>query len=296
MKVKQFLLTALKGAAIGTAVIIPGVSGGTIAVLLNVYDKLINSIAGLKSNFKQSFAFLMPIVIGIICGVAILYFPLKYALQYAPLPTVLLFVGLMIGSLPKLVKDAKGKGFKKLDVISIIVPLVLVIVLCFLKGAGDNDLSESMPLYLYFVLILVGILASCALVVPGISGSMLLMLLGFYQPILDSLSGILTSPAHYILVLFLFLIGVIIGFFTIAKIMQYLLNRFPRTTYWAICGFVIGSIPAILIVFDYATSPINALQIGIGAALCILGAIATYALTLLAEKKTTTSLSSRLER
>jgi putative membrane protein len=114
---------------------------------------------------------------------------------------------------------------------------------------------------------------------------MLLVILGYYTPILGLVSALKTSPLHSLLVLVIFAVGVVIGFFTIAKLMQFLLTRFTRATYWAIVGFVLGSLPAILIVFDYANSPINALQISLGILLCILGAIGTYFLTRLSEKK-----------
>ena len=119
--------TIKMGAGIGVAMIIPGVSGGTIAVLFNVYEKLIGAISDLKKDFKNSFFFLLPIALGALCGIAALYFPLKYAIQYAPVPTILLFAGLMTGSLPKLFKDTRKNGFKPTDFIALILPLALVV-------------------------------------------------------------------------------------------------------------------------------------------------------------------------
>jgi putative membrane protein len=285
LKVKQFLLNMLKGGAIGAAMIIPGVSGGTIAVLLNIYDKLINAISNIRRDFKNSFFFLLPIALGIIIAFAALYFPLTFALKYAPLPTVLLFVGLMIGSLPKTVKQAHTNGFKPLDILSLVLPFAVVLGICFIPGMGDVNLGEGMGSYQYFVIILIGVIASCALVVPGISGSMLLMLFGYYQPVLGLFRSIFTTPLQSITLLFLFAIGVVIGFFSIAKLMGFLLKKYPRPTYWAIVGFVIGSIPAILIVFDYSTSPLGWAHIVVGVILCIIGALSTYLFTRYADKK-----------
>jgi putative membrane protein len=191
----------------------------------------------------------------------------------------------MAGSCPKIIKDAKSNGFKKRDWLCLILPFIIVIAICFIPGLGNVNLGEDMLWYNYLLLLPVGIVASCALVVPGISGSMLLVILGYYTPILGLVSALKTSPLHSLLVLVIFAVGVVIGFFTIAKLMQFLLTRFTRATYWAIVGFVLGSLPAILIVFDYANSPINALQISLGILLCILGAIGTYFLTRLSEKK-----------
>ena len=279
----------LKGGAIGLAMIIPGVSGGTIAVLLGVYDKLIESISGLFKNFKKNFMFLLPILLGALLAVVALFIPIKYALKYAPFPTIMLFAGFMLGSCPDMVMGAKKDGFKKIDVASVLIPLALVIGICFIPNMGNVDLTSSMPWYGYLLLALMGILASCALVVPGISGSMLLLIFGYYNPIFDTVSALKTDFGHSVLVLAIFALGVIIGFFTIARLMKLLLNKFRRATMWAIVGFVLGSIPAVIITFfldpEYGVACLDTLQICLGVATFIIGGIATYFLALFAKKK-----------
>lgn len=286
MKVKEFFKKFGAGALIGIAMIIPGVSGGTIAVLLKLYDKLVGAISDLRRDFKNSFLFLLPIVLGALCGLAALYFPLKYALEYAPMPTILLFAGLMAGSFPKLLKDTIHKGFKPTDIIAIILPLAFVIGICFIPSIGEADLSATMPVWGYFVLIAIGAVASCALVVPGVSGSLLLLILGYYTPILDTVSALFTDFGHSLLVLALFAVGLVAGFFTIAKLMKLLLSKFPRVTGWAILGFVAGSIPAIFLTKEFMTAPVDGIQIAMGALLCIAGIIASFALTSYLEAKT----------
>lgn len=288
MKVKNFFLDMARGAAIGIAMIIPGVSGGTLAVLMNVYDKLIGAISNLRRDFKNSFFFLLPIILGVGLAVAAMYFPIRFALDKAPLPTILLFAGLMVGSTPKVFKDALNTGFnKKIDIVASVIPFLLVIGICFVPGLGDVDLSPSMPVYGYFLLILVGAAASCALVVPGISGSMMLLIFGYYNSVLDTVSAIKTDPLHSILVLGTLAVGILIGFFSIAKLMKFLLHKFPRATRWVIIGFVLGSIPALFITFNgnFPQAPLNAWQIAIGVILCVLGAVGTYCLTAYVEKR-----------
>lgn len=286
MKKTNFLLNMIKGAAIGVAVIIPGVSGGTLAVILNIYDKLISAISNLRINFKQNLKFLLSILLGIAIGIIAMYFPIKYALNYAPLPTVMLFAGFMLGSVPKVVNDASEKGFKKqTDVIALLIPMIFVIGVGFIPGLKDVNLGTDMDKMQYLWIVLIGILGSCALVIPGVSGSLLLLIFGYYQPILGLASGIKETPLHSLAMLALFAVGVVIGFFTIAKLMQMLLTKHPRVTYWAICGFVIGSIPAIFVVFDYANSPINAIQIAVGCALFFIGAVVSFAMTKWAERR-----------
>lgn len=272
-----------KGGAIGLAMIIPGVSGGTLAVLLGVYDKIIDSVGNLFKKFKESFLFLLPIALGAILAFAALYYPLKYALAYAPFPTILLFAGLMVGSVPDLVKKSEKNGFIKFDTIGLVLACFLVIGICFIPNLGDVDLSANMEAWEYFLLLFMGMLASCALVVPGVSGSMLMLIFGYYQPLLASISALKVSFGHSLLVLATFAVGVIIGFFTIAKLMQLLLKRFRRATYWSIVGFVIGSIPAVIITFfhKYGASLdayLAPLQIALGVILFVAGAVATFLL------------------
>lgn len=272
-----------KGGAIGLAMIIPGVSGGTLAVLLGVYDKIIDSVGNLFKKFKESFLFLLPIALGAVLAFAALYYPLKYALIYAPFPTIMLFAGLMLGSIPDLTKKSEKNGFKKFDSIGLALACLLVIGICFIPNLGDVNLSADMEVWQYFLLLFMGMLASCALVVPGVSGSMLMLIFGYYQPLLATISALKVSFGHSLLVLATFAVGLVIGFFTIAKLMQFLLKRFRRATYWSIVGFVIGSIPAVIITFfhEYAhdlTAYLSPLQISLGVICFVLGAIATYLL------------------
>lgn len=290
MKVKDFFKKFGIGAVIGAAMIIPGVSGGTIAVLCNIYDKLISAISDLRRDFKNSFMFLLPIALGAICAVAAIFYPLKLLFEVAPFPTVMLFLGLMLGGVPKLFKDGAKNGFKKINIISVLLPLAAVVGICFIPSLGEADLTAAMPVWGYFVLVLVGAVASCALVVPGVSGSMLLMIFGYYNSILNTVTALKTDFGHSILVLALFALGILIGFFSIAKLMKLLMKKFPRGTFWAIFGFVIGSLPAILLTYDgnfpdFTLASLDAVHISVGVILAVAGAIASFALTAVLEAK-----------
>ncbi len=244
--VKTWGLNILKGMAIGIACIVPGVSGGTLAVILNVYDKIIESISNLRKHFIKSLSYLWPIILGIILGLVAMVYPLKKALEYFPFPTIMLFVGFILGSFPSLFDNVK-KELKPIGIVPFIISIAVPIVLCFISSGRDVNLSNTMEVYMYFVIILVGIVASCALSVPGISGSMLLMILGFFNPILNLLTDLLNfnNVLFNLLILGLFGIGVIIGFFLISKLMNFLLKKYKYMTYMAINGLVVGSIFAI---------------------------------------------------
>lgn len=288
MGVKRFFRNLLGGALMGTAMIIPGVSGGTVAVLLGMYNELIEAVSGLKKHFGASVSFLFPVLLGAIAAFAAMYFPLNFALERAPFPTVALFAGLMSGSLPKLIGDSRKEGFKRKNILSAAIPFAVIIAVCCLKlcvSAGDADLSSGMEIWGYFAVFGVAALASCALVIPGVSGSMLLMLMGYYAPVLALFKGLATDFAHSALVLALFAAGLIAGFFSVALLMKYFLTRFRRGTSWAITGFVLGSVPAIFIVFDYSTPTLDGIQAAAAIILFALGAIGTYFISSLADKK-----------
>lgn len=285
MSIRNSISRALKGAAIGVAMIIPGISGGTVAVLLEIYEEMIKAISSLRKEFKKSVLYLLPILIGMIIAFGMMYFPIKYALLYIPLQTISLFAGLMIGSCPKMITDAKKNGFKMINLISLIVPFVFVVGICFIPNMGNVNLSIDMPIINYLVLFIVGVVASCALVIPGVSGSMFLLIIGYYHPIFNTISQIKVNPGHSILVLMIFAIGLLVGFFTIAKIMKVLLEKYPRATYWAIVSFVIGSIPAIYISFDYTKTVVNTITV-ITSSICVaLGIIGSYLFTIVTNKK-----------
>ena len=285
MSIKNSISRALKGAAIGVAMIIPGISGGTVAVLLEIYEGMIKAISSLRKEFKKSVLYLLPILMGMIIAFGMMYFPIKYALLYIPLQTISLFAGLMIGSCPKMITDAKKNGFKMINLISLIVPFVFVVGICFIPNMGNVNLSIDMPIINYLVLFIVGVVASCALVIPGVSGSMFLLIIGYYHPIFNTISQIKVNPGHSILVLMIFAIGLLVGFFTIAKVMKVLLEKYPRATYWAIVSFVIGSIPAIYISFDYTKTVVNTITVITSSICVVLGIIGSYLFTIVTNKK-----------
>ena len=234
----------LKGIAVGIAMIIPGVSGGTLAVILKIYDDLINAVNQIFKHFKDSMKVILPVLLGAVVGFIALVFPLKWGLEHCPLIVVTLFVGFIVGSLPSLYKNVRGKE-SPISFIWGIVFLCLMIGLCFLPSANVNTISLNIGTWFYLVLI--GFIVSSALVAPGISGSMLLMVLGFYESILNIVSEIIKfqNLGHNILILIPLAIGIVLGFFIVSFVMGKLLKHYPVPTYFAIMGLIVGSIACI---------------------------------------------------
>ena len=246
-KLIAFLSDVLRGVAIGIAFIIPGFSGGSVAAILGIYEKLVGAIADFFKHFKQSFLTLLPIVLGMLLGVAALILPIQWGLKHFPMPTVSLFVGLALGGLPSVTEKLKGETPKWMHFVAFLIPLAVAASLSFLPLAGDVDLFH-LNVGGYLLLVLIGIIGSAALVVPGISGSMLLLIFGYYNPVVQLITENLLRGVNVgvsILVLVCLAGGLVVGFFGISILMKYLLKRFPRGTYFAILGFIIGSVPAV---------------------------------------------------
>ena len=245
---RGFLHDFVAGICIGIAFIIPGFSGGSVAAILGVYEKLVNAIANIFKEMKKSIVTLLPIGLGLVSGVLALIYPIGFLIEKFPLPTVSLFVGLAIGGIPSLGSKVNGR-VKAQNVLAISLPFVLATLLCFIPVGSDVDLF-NLHVGGYALLFLVGILGSCALVVPGISGSMLLLILGYYNPIVrlvtDHLFKLQDIGAS-ILVLGACGVGVAVGFFLISVLMKEMLKRYPRGTYFAIIGFIIGSVPTVYV-------------------------------------------------
>ena len=250
---RSFFADALRGVGIGVAFIIPGFSGGSVAAMLGIYEKLINAIAGILKEFKKNFITLLPIALGLVFGALALLFPLEWALGKFPFPTVSLFVGLTIGCIPTLLPELRGK-IRWTNLLALFIPMVLTVMLSFAPLGNEINLY-SLNFWGYALLIPVGIVGSAALVIPGISGSMLLLMLGYYNPVVGIVTDLIRSLTEgtlfsaetiksFIVILMLGL-GIVIGFFGISLIMKGLFKKCRRGTFFAIVGFIIGSLPTV---------------------------------------------------
>lgn len=255
----RFLLDLVRGVGIGVAFIIPGFSGGSVAAILGIYERLIGAVASIFKSFKSSIITLLPVGIGMAIGAVALLYPLEWALGTIPLPTVSLFVGLTLGCLPVLFGQIRGK-IKPTHIISFSLALLLALSMCFLPLGEDVDLY-TLTFFGHVLLILIGILGSSALVIPGISGSMLLLMLGYYNPTVRMITSFISTCKDIVfgeeflwsdvykpvLVLSLLAFGIAIGFIGISVIMKRLFITCRRGTYFAIIGFIVGSLPTVYV-------------------------------------------------
>lgn len=269
---KEKLLLFFKGMIIGTAMVIPGVSGGTLAISLGLYEKIINTISHFFKNFKENVLFCFNLGLGVIVSLIICSLVLNYTFEHAPIPTILFFIGLIIGSIPMLLKKVTYK--KTINFKNIIYALLggsIILSLTFLKS-GNEVALKSFDIAQSVKLIGVGFVAAATLVIPGISGSFMLMVLGYYQPLLTIITETIkfNNLCTNLLVLIPFGIGLAIGVIVIAKIIEYLLKKHQTKTYYAIIGFLLASIIEVFIsLFSYRT---NISQIIIGIILFVIAA------------------------
>lgn len=276
MKEKIFLV--LKGFVIGIANIIPGVSGGTLAITLGIYEDLIKAISHFFSNIKKNLKLLIPIFIGMVLSLAILSNVIGYSLEHYPIPTTLFFVGLILGGLPLLAKHIKGKEKSISNWIVFLITFLIVAVFAFLKsGNAMVDLS-NLSIGGYLLLFIVGVVAAATMVIPGISGSFVLMLLGYYEPIINIIREFtkFKNFTSNFIILAVFGFGVLLGIIVIAKIIEYLLEKQPIKTYYGIIGFVLASIISIIIPLLELNFVIS--QVIIGIILLLIGMVIAYKL------------------
>lgn len=261
----------LKGVVIGVANIIPGVSGGTMAVSMGIYDKIIHAATHLISEFKKSMKILIPILIGAALGLVVFARLIQMMFDHIPFQTNLLFIGLILGGLPAMAKKVKGQKIRLSHIISCVLFFGLVVGLAALGesegAAADLSFSVVNALKLFGV----GVIASATMVIPGVSGSMVLMLIGYYNPVLNEVNRFMDNLVKFNVpglldgctVLIPFGIGVVVGIFAIAKVIEIIFNKFPYVAYWAIIGLIVASPFGILMMNDLGNINVVSVLTGI---------------------------------
>ncbi|MDX8046323.1 DUF368 domain-containing protein [Gracilibacillus sp. S3-1-1] len=226
-----------RGFLMGASDLVPGVSGGTLAVALGIYDRLIEAINGLfTKDFKKHLRFLIPLGIGIVAAVFLLSKLIKWLLHYYPQPTFFAFLGLVIGILPLLFRKADARKTFKVQHILLLVIGIALVAYIGINQTEDTSIVTEFEFSTYLWLLGSGFLASTAMILPGISGSFLLLTLGSYYTIINAVDELDFVSIGIVG------IGVILGILIMSKILRYLLAAFPTAVYAFVIGMVIGSI------------------------------------------------------
>lgn len=234
-----FLINCLIGIAIGSGAILPGISSGVLCVIFGIYEKLIDSILNFFKSPKKNLKFLLPIFIGIFIGVFAFGNFLNYFLTKFPMQTKSIFIGLIFGSIPSLLKEVnKNSKFKLHYLLYTLIAFIIGIVSVFL----ENNISSNLEFqnFSYIHLILSGLFMSVGVIVPGVSSTVILMLMGVYSTYLSSISSI------YLPTLIPIAIGLVFGSIIFMKLTNFFLKNFYSQTFYTIIGFSLGSILVLL--------------------------------------------------
>lgn len=231
---KEHLITAAQGAVIGGTMLIPGVSGGTMAMMLGVYDRLITSVSEFFRHKRQSLIFLLVFCLGAGLGMLLIAKPLLRILDAFPLPAGYFFMGAVAGSVPMIYQKARASSFRWRDPVYVIVGMAMVFLLSYLPADPTQDTAAlaANPLYL----ILAGLIAAVALVLPGISVSYLMLMMGLYDKMVQAMDSL------YLPFLIPLAVGLALGIISTAKVLDLLMTRHPRPTYLIILGFMLASV------------------------------------------------------
>lgn len=252
----------IKGIFIGSGAILPGISSGVVCMVVGLYEKLLDSVLNFFKDIKKNFKFLFPIVSGAILGIILFSNILSYCFNTIPCQTKSLFIGLLLGSIYILAEsNFNDKDKKKNNIISFFICFFIGIGLIFLEDIINYSNEYTYNEFSVLFLILSGFFMSVGIVVPGVSSTVILMILGVYSTYLSALSIINMT------VLFPLMIGAGIGSIIFMKIIQKLLNKYHSQTMFGIIGFSLGSI----LIFS-PTYSLN-LESLIGIVLLILGFI-----------------------
>ncbi|HFQ1817397.1 TPA: DUF368 domain-containing protein [Staphylococcus aureus] len=241
-------INILKGFAMGTSDLVPGVSGGTIALLLGIYNQFIASISGIFSRrLWPSFTFLIPIIIGMLLAMGSLSNLFNYLLSQHHIPTMFFFGGLIIGIVPYLLKISNYKtSFTTKHYMMVIAGIAILIVITLMNN-GDKHAGETLTLSTGLIIkyFIAGMCASSAMLLPGISGSFMLLVFGVYGTVMLAISEVVKLNFTGLPILLAVGFGVLAGFIISSKIIQYFLTHHKLMTFALIIGFVVGSLFAV---------------------------------------------------
>lgn len=262
------ILTIIKGFIIGGSMLIPGVSGGTMAMILKLYRRLITSISSFMKHKKESILFLLQFVIGAGAAWLILSRPMVALNAAFPKQMACFVVGAIVGGIPVIYRETKAKKFSIWSIVFLAVGLVLVFGLAALPQNGFENTGTGLGGIM--IQFLAGILGALALILPGISFSSMLYMMGVYDFIWGAVGN------RDVVALLPFGLGMIIGILFLTKFLDVAMTRFPHATYMIILGFVIGSIWDIL--KEMPGAPVG-MEIPVCIILTVLGFLIIYLLS-----------------
>ena len=295
---KTWCKSALLGFFVGLAVIVPGISGSTVAIIFKLYDQFLYAIGNLFKKFKQCFTFLLPIGIGLVVGVLLGFISVKKLLDILPFAIVCLFAGLMTGAFPAVKDELKGaqKNAKRvaLFLVGLCIPVVLGCASALLANAEEGaDVFVNVQWWHVVLALVIGYVVGVTQIVPGLSASAFLMAVGWFGSLMSSVSMTYWKSNPIIFLVYAGLgIGFLLGLFTFSKLLTYLFGKARHTAYSMIVGLSLGSILSmfcngdiVAVYIGWAKNGVAWLDLALGIALFAVGVVGAYWLVKYQRKK-----------
>ena len=280
----QVFKAGILGVFIGLAVIVPGVSGSAVAIMFKMYESLLYSFSNIFKKFKKCFLFLLPILLGAVVGLAIGFFGIRALLNVLPFIVICFFAGLMFGAYPAVLDQIKGQEVTVkntlLFLIGLIIP-ILISVFSVFQNVISKDLI-NLQFYHYIIFLVLGFLVALTQLVPGLSATAILMSVGYFTPLMNSVSISYFKQNPMIFAVYAMLgIGFLIGIFVVSKVMNKCLIRFRVPTFCLVAGLSLGSIVTMFfnpeVVSVYRSFGANMLlNLLVGVVVFVVGVILAY--------------------
>lgn len=265
----------IQGFIVGIGKIIPGVSGAMFAMMFGIYEKALDIISNLRTKLMKNLKYMLILAISI--GLAIIFGSsiIKKCLENYYLSTMLLFIGMMVGGIKPLMRNVKGRKLDTRSLVSAIIVVTILFLISLIDGVEKTEVLEKTPL-VFIILIFAGFLDAFATVVPGICGTALLMILGYYNTVIGALSDLFnfSNLGTNLFILIPFGIGLFSGVFLISKLINYLFKNYKTETYYSIIGFALMSIVLLILEVLEKTYVMN--EIIIALVLFVIGYLIVY--------------------
>lgn len=252
------MYSLLSGIAVGAGVVLPGVSGSVIAIMLGIYDKIIYLLNDKSKNIYCKFKILSPLLIGLIIGVVSFGNILLLLFEKYEIQMKYIFIGLILGGIPVLNKEIKNKENGRINYKFLIVSLLISLSLFVLPKFNMTFSTYGFYNIPFVNLLVAGFFYISGKIIPGVSSSFFMILFGLYDYILMILANPLSFSLEQYVKFIPFVLGIIVGFLILIKLINYLLSKHFVNAYSSIIGFVIGSVfaifPGIKLEFNYIIS------------------------------------------
>ncbi|WP_304331109.1 DUF368 domain-containing protein [Brachyspira innocens] len=241
----NYIYTVIKGFIIGASMLVPGFSGGTMAMILGIYDKLISSLSGIltfskNENYfiknKFNFLFLIFFCAGSLLGMVIISKPLSNLIERYYTVSSFFFMGAALGGFNTVYNKTKEYKFNFVSIIYILLGAAIVYLISIIPEGFFSSSSDRSEIFMYFILIIAGLIVAIAMILPGISVSYMFLLLGIYQETIDAVHNL------YFPYLIPLAVGATLGVVLTTKILEYWMEHYVKASYLIISGFVLGSI------------------------------------------------------